>query len=228
MSACTVLSLHCGQLQVFAHVASRIPTVPWQLMQTSSVFLAAPGTRGDCVRWRGCVTFMFRPTAPAVITRLCMKVLHATGISHTSGLSAAPPVSEWALRCQLELPEIEFLGRFRVSRPRKCCKVGKATQERSRSPGEIRVPTSRQVAQHDVEGALLSRPANRHAQGCGPRAALRKAALDTQTEGDKAEWLEAARIDAIIGSCSKSLPSVRSGVRAYIAFVSKCSAVQGS
>ena len=42
----------------------------------------------------------------------------------------------------------------------------------------------------------------------------------TQTEIDV--WMEEARVDAIIGSCALSLPSVKSGTRCYMAFVGAC------
>lgn len=40
-----------------------------------------------------------------------------------------------------------------------------------------------------------------------------------RTEADKQIWLEDARLDAIVGSCRRSLPSVRSGIRCWFAFL---------
>ena len=53
----------------------------------------------------------------------------------------------------------------------------------------------------------------------GPRKALKSFALSLKSDAEKAAWLEQARVDAILGSCKGSMPSVRSGVACYIAFV---------
>ena len=65
---------------------------------------------------------------------------------------------------------------------------------------------------------LQVRDVNVVSKGLGPRAALTHANLAARTGPEKEAWLEESRIDAIIGSCSLSLKSVRSGVRCYMAF----------
>lgn len=53
--------------------------------------------------------------------------------------------------------------------------------------------------------------------GVGPRAAVSKLSshlANTQTS----VWMESARLQAILGSCARSLPSLRSGISCYIAF----------
>ena len=65
---------------------------------------------------------------------------------------------------------------------------------------------------------LQAREVNVVSKGRGPRAALTHANLAARTGPEKVTWLEESRIDAIIGSCSLSLKSVRSGVRCYMAF----------
>ena len=35
-------------------------------------------------------------------------------------------------------------------------------------------------------------------------------------------WVAEARLDAILDSCSNSIPSLKSGLRAYICFVDQC------
>ena len=68
---------------------------------------------------------------------------------------------------------------------------------------------------------LQAREVNVVSKGLGPRAALTHANLAARTGPEKVTWLEESRIDAIIGSCSLSLKSVRSGVRCYMAFAGK-------
>ena len=57
---------------------------------------------------------------------------------------------------------------------------------------------------------------------CGPRAAVKKLACHLVTTSSKA-WMDHARLQAILGSCALSLPSVRSGLSCYIAFAGMCS-----
>ena len=71
--------------------------------------------------------------------------------------------------------------------------------------------------QHPVQ-LLQVRPANRSAEGLGPRAALRKLGQQNLSRDEKEAWIEGARIDAILGNCSRSLASVKSGFRCYTAF----------
>jgi hypothetical protein len=53
----------------------------------------------------------------------------------------------------------------------------------------------------------------------GPRATLTNLRLSVHSERDRRAWLEVARIEALLGSCARTLKSVRSGLRVYIAFV---------
>ena len=60
-----------------------------------------------------------------------------------------------------------------------------------------------------VQALAAPREASRQAVGKGPRAAL----LAWQQEGLNVEqtraWMEKARLEAVLGSCKRSLPSVR-------------------
>ena len=76
-----------------------------------------------------------------------------------------------------------------------------------------------EVAQSSVEDLLEDRPVNRASLGRGPRAALSNAGLDGASAAEVATWMSEARVDAILASCACSLPSLRSGVRCFIAFV---------
>ena len=44
---------------------------------------------------------------------------------------------------------------------------------------------------------------------------------DLDTEAKRVKWLANARVAAILGGCSLSLPSVRSGCSCYLAFAEK-------
>ena len=70
---------------------------------------------------------------------------------------------------------------------------------------------------------LEPRAANTTSAGHGPMAALESLDLSALSESAMAEWLETARLDAILGSCRLSLKSVKSGVRCFMAFAGKCS-----
>ena len=51
-----------------------------------------------------------------------------------------------------------------------------------------------------------------------PSQALQKLHAGELTDAEKVAWMNSARLDAILGSCMRSMPSVRSGIRAYICF----------
>ena len=53
----------------------------------------------------------------------------------------------------------------------------------------------------------------------GPREALRELQLGNLNDEERHEWVEGARLDAILGGMRLSMPSVRAGLRCYIAFV---------
>ena len=59
------------------------------------------------------------------------------------------------------------------------------------------------------------------AEGCGPRAALKKLDLASKPPEEVGGWMERARMNAILGSCPGSIESVKSGIRCYLAFVSE-------
>ena len=52
---------------------------------------------------------------------------------------------------------------------------------------------------------------------CGQ--ALRHLDLKGRSQREIDAWIEEARVDAILGSCARSLPCVRSGARCYMALV---------
>lgn len=54
--------------------------------------------------------------------------------------------------------------------------------------------------------------------GQGPKAANAHMRFDKMKPGEKLDWLEEARVMAILGSCSRTMPSLRSGVRCFLAF----------
>ena len=55
-------------------------------------------------------------------------------------------------------------------------------------------------------------------RGAGPRAASRMLAGDLDGPQAKQDWLERARVAAIIGSAPRSIEHVRSGLRAWLNF----------
>ena len=66
------------------------------------------------------------------------------------------------------------------------------------------------------------RPPNSVSAGLGPRAAMQTLDLKLTSASDRVKWLEESRMDAILGACSRSHKSVRSGIRCWMAFVGKC------
>jgi hypothetical protein len=79
--------------------------------------------------------------------------------------------------------------------------------------------TVRDLSMGTVSGAMAARPQNRAGALSGPRAALRKTLLSNCSQEERAAWVEKARLDALLGGMSRSMTSLRSGLRCYIAFV---------
>ena len=66
---------------------------------------------------------------------------------------------------------------------------------------------------------LADRPRNTTAERAGPRAALKRLHLEDLSQRERAVWYENARVDAILSPCRLSLPSIRSGIRCWFAFI---------
>ena len=70
-----------------------------------------------------------------------------------------------------------------------------------------------------VTKLLKARPKNTAAKGFGPRGALARLHMAVRSDKEKDAWVQEARVDAIVGSCARSLPSVKSGILCYTAFI---------
>ena len=57
------------------------------------------------------------------------------------------------------------------------------------------------------------------ASGRGPMATLKHLGLAEKNVEERARWIENARIDSILGGMRSALPSLKSGLRCYVAFV---------
>ena len=85
-----------------------------------------------------------------------------------------------------------------------------AEKARSRSPREP----------EQLIPSVLAPPTE--AMSTGPSGSLSATGLAAMSDRARAQWMETARVEAILGSCRHSLSSVRSGYRAYHAFASQC------
>ena len=65
-------------------------------------------------------------------------------------------------------------------------------------------------------------------KGKGPREAMRDLATILTNDKARADWKEAARLAAIVGSCPKSMREASSGMRAWICFARDVLGVKGS
>ena len=65
-------------------------------------------------------------------------------------------------------------------------------------------------------------------KGKGPREAMRDLAAILTNDKARADWKEAARLAAIVGSCPKSMREASSGMRAWICFARNVLGVKGS
>ena len=54
----------------------------------------------------------------------------------------------------------------------------------------------------------------------GPTSAIKRLRDELRCDEDRSRWVAKARVEALVGGCQKSLPSVKSGLRCYMAFAS--------
>ncbi len=62
---------------------------------------------------------------------------------------------------------------------------------------------------------------------CSPSEALKRLKANMEGDGERLEWLARAKVEAILGSCPRSLKSVASGMRAWIAFADEVLGMRG-
>ena len=85
-----------------------------------------------------------------------------------------------------------------------------------RSPRRISVV--QELSERRVDG-ILKRCQPPEAEGVGPRKALKRLGLDVMTTVERFQWMEEARLTAILGPLKSSMDSWKSGVRCYWAFM---------
>ena len=71
----------------------------------------------------------------------------------------------------------------------------------------------------DVSGLAKERAKVVVAQGVGPSVALKRTQLSSMSGFERDVWVQKARLEAILGSMSQSMASLRSGLRCYVAFI---------
>ena len=96
-------------------------------------------------------------------------------------------------------------------RAQRAAATRKVHESRSRSPTRYVVESMHKPADAFVRHLV---------QGVGPKGALQRLSLESLDTAQRLEWVEGARVNAILGSCRLSLKSVVSGIRAFKAFAS--------
>jgi len=64
-----------------------------------------------------------------------------------------------------------------------------------------------------LQATYSQAPTDTAAVGKGPRKALLAMDFGNMTAQDRKAWVEESRLQSILGSCHRSLPSLRSGIR---------------
>ena len=73
-----------------------------------------------------------------------------------------------------------------------------------------------------VAGAVAKfAPAVGEVRRTGPRAALTQLLREKSGQRERSEWVEQARVDALLGSCPRSHDSFLSGIRCWAAFAQR-------
>ena len=111
---------------------------------------------------------------------------------------------------KLQKNDLEFLQDF--------MRRGKAA---TRSLPKDVTKTAADISRDPLAVVSGKRAVNMTAHGVGPTQATKRLRLAERTEDQRNTWIEEARLDAILGSTRLSLPSLRTGLRCYVSFVSK-------
>ena len=90
-----------------------------------------------------------------------------------------------------------------------------------RSPPEDVTKLAASMACEPLAVVSKKRAVNTTAHGVGPTQATKRLRLEERTKDQRSMWIEEARLDAILGGTRLSLPSLRTGLRCYVSFVSK-------
>ena len=99
-------------------------------------------------------------------------------------------------------------------------RVGVAEFALSVSISFDRYPSHKRDQGQALEAALTREvPHCVQAPRSGPGMALKSLQQQSFSVAQCGAWMEAARLEAVLGSCRRSLPSVRSGLQCYVAFV---------
>jgi hypothetical protein len=139
-------------------------------------------------------------------------------------LAHAPHPSKWPGASQLTDIELEAVCRVWRS-PWQCqgkCSMAALKRKRfalcARSLRHVFGHLGGRLPVEDVVEVFKRPLREQHPPVAGPRAALLDLRAINQDPESWALWAEEARLRAILGTCQRSLPSVLSGVRCYIAF----------
>ena len=130
------------------------------------------------------------------LTALVVK-LHAAGFEYLEDLGGLPdPVLD---TLDVSLADFVFLKTVAAKVLLKACGV------RNSKSKPVEVPTLPINALKYVEGAVRNRRRATEVAGMGPTQAIKKLRNDFADGTSKTEWLEQARLQALLGSCPDSL-----------------------
>ena len=144
----------------------------------------------------------------------CCQVLLRNGFTKLAQLQEASHPREWLHQEELDPGELQFVADLRSKWYFKI-------QAEPKRPLECNAQSS--AGMWGRTGNLATFPAVPAAAARrgvhGPRAALRELQCAELTDSGRTAWMEQARLAAVLGSCRLSIESVKSGLRAYVAFV---------
>ena len=80
------------------------------------------------------------------------------------------------------------------------------------------IPSKKQKVEHVMSKITLPVDTRSSSTMKGPKAAMDEANFSAMSSREKSKWVDDARIMAILGASARTLPSMRSGIRCYLAF----------
>ena len=145
-------------------------------------------------------------------------------------LAIADDPSTWLRASEFSLEELQFVRTLAPRRKRqrsRSTSVGFRPNVHAGCVSLFRSNAGRQSDRAPVADAIRrgavdevqERPRNCTSEFMGPRAVIRRLDLASWPADEKQAWVENARIDAILGSCRRTMPSVKSGIRCWTSFM---------
>ena len=159
--------------------------------------------------------------------KVIAEFLQSQDFDTVASLARAPPLAALPGAILLQLSELEFLTKVSASATRKW-EVSLTARPTSECASFTLLPDDGNAFKRVANAMQQSQALAVSNVGVGPRQALKRLKAALPDNSSKCEWLQQARLNAILGGSAKSRASFVSGLRNYLEFASAVLNVAGN